>query len=83
MSNPFETTSMFNHVLSVENCQRIFFMAARSAQSHMVDPQGILDSLRDLARLYGSEIYILHPNDTEQIFGASPLLCIKKHSSPS
>jgi hypothetical protein len=68
LTNPFQMVSVLNHELSLENCQRIFFDAARSAPRHTLDPQGLLQHLRGIECLYGSEVYLLHPYEIQQMF---------------
>jgi hypothetical protein len=70
MKNPYQNSSWFNQALSLEICQRIYFVAAQLAARN-VQTNGdseLLPALQELARYYGSEAFILHPAEAARIF---------------
>jgi hypothetical protein len=59
---------MLNRVLMIETCQELIFRAAHITPHFLADPVDDVLRVRDLASIYGSEVYIPHPTVTEQMF---------------
>jgi hypothetical protein len=75
VKNPYQNSSRFNQVLSLEMCQRVYFAAAQLASRNIQDhgDSELLPALRDLARYYGPEVFILHPAEAARIFAGVTL----------
>lgn len=59
---------MLNRALTIEICQEMIFRAARITPHFFADPVEDMLRVRDLASIYGGEVYIPHPTVTEHMF---------------
>ena len=66
--NPFLSPSMLNRPLSAETCQTIIFRAATTNFRFPLRPAEDMLGLRDLAHVYGREVYLLDRFTAAQLF---------------
>lgn len=66
--NPFQSTSMLNRPLSVDTCQMMIFSAANTTPRFSLPSHEDMLGLRELAGVFGREVYIVAPPTVEQLF---------------